>query len=139
MGRHRRDLAPQRRPPFNFLAVGELSLEQRDCLRAWPAQRDAARQSEAHGAADRDVDWRAGNRITGATHPFLFDFREPSFRKVRQFEIVKEQIEKFLAGQDPSSPTDSNFQRLLYSSWRRSHVPIPPPSLRPFGVRSRIA
>src|ERR1700684_2726495 len=49
--------------------------------------------------SDRDIPRRAGNRIAGAANALMLDLGEPPFGKIGQFQIVEEQVEKFLAGQ----------------------------------------
>src|SRR5262249_60672687 len=50
-------------------------------------------------AADRDVRGRARYRVAGPADALVLDLRELALGKVRQLEIVKEEVEKFFARQ----------------------------------------
>ena len=69
-------------------------------LRLRPPQRDPARHARAHGAADRDIRGRAGGRIAGALRALALGFRELALGEIRQFQIVEEQVDEFVARQD---------------------------------------
>jgi len=64
-----------------------------------PAQRDAARQRVSHGACERHVGGRPGGGVAGAAERCGIGAGQPLLGEVRQFEIVEEQVEIFLARQ----------------------------------------
>ena len=77
----------------------ELHLELGDRLRPRPPQGNAARHRELHRAAHRDIGRRTRGRIAGALKPLAFGFGELALGEIRQFEIVEEQVDEFVARQ----------------------------------------
>src|SRR6266404_9065061 len=65
-----------------------------------PPQRNPPRQRKPHGTAYRDIRGRAGGRIAGSLKPLAVRFRQLAFGEVRQFEIVEEQVDKFITAQN---------------------------------------
>src|SRR5260370_42239626 len=68
--------------------------------RRGPPQPAPPRQSQPHRAAHRNVRGRAGGRIAGPAKSLAFRFSKLALGEIRQFEIVEEQIDKFVAAQN---------------------------------------
>ena len=69
-------------------------------LRLRPAERDAARQAVPHGAGQGEVGGRAADRVAGAVPRRIGALDQPALRHLRQFEVVEEEVEEFLAAED---------------------------------------
>src|SRR5712692_4809976 len=69
-------------------------------LRPRSSQRDPPGHREVHRTAHRNVRGRAGGRVAGPAKPLAFGFSELPLGEIRQFEIVEEQVDKFIAAQN---------------------------------------
>ncbi len=100
LGRHRLGGGTELGALLLVLALGDLGRNLVDHLGARTAQRYAPLQCQPHGAVDRDVRWRARDRVAGATRRLVFGLGQAALGEIGQFEIVEEDIEEFLAGED---------------------------------------
>ncbi len=98
LGLQRLDLGHELGAP-RLVAIGEFGFELGDRLGPRPPQRHPARQRKAHRAADREVGRRARGRIARPAQPLALHFGELSLGEIRQFEVVEEQIDEFIAAQ----------------------------------------
>ena len=100
-----------------FVAVRDLRLKLRDRLRPRSSQRDPPGHRELHRTAHRNVRGRAGGQVAGPAKPLAFGFSKLPLGEIRQFEIVEEQIDKFIAAQnEPERIFTVAFTRLGRSS-----------------------
>ncbi len=53
-----------------------------------------------NGMPYRDIRGRAGGRVAGPLEPLAVGFRQLAFGQVRQFEIVEEQVDKFITAEN---------------------------------------
>jgi hypothetical protein len=99
-----RQLRLQRRQPLGRRRValqrGDLGLQRQHLGRLRPLERDPAREAVPHGPGQREVGGRAGHRIAGAVPGGVGALHQPALGQVRQFEVVEEEGEEFLPGQD---------------------------------------
>src|SRR5205823_14221046 len=66
----------------------------------WPPQRDAPRQGATYRSAHRNIGRRAGRRVTGPTNALAFDLGQLSLGEIGQFQVVQEQVDKFVAAEN---------------------------------------
>ena len=81
-------------------AIRKFRLERRQYLRPRPPQRDAPRQGTAYRSAHRNIGGRAGRRVTRPANALAFDLGELPLGEIGQFQIVQEQVDKFVAAEN---------------------------------------